>query len=698
MIHALHRSDLLDGVVSDIERVTGKTARRSGGRLRLCCPAHDDEQPSLSVWADDDGNVAVKCFAGCTTDDVCAAIDRTVADLFVRPLEPVRAVPAPVVPRGVTAPGKRPYVYVNADGSPAFRVMRIDTPSGKKVWQETPLGGGWAKTGPTEAMLVPYRLPELIAGVSHDATIYVVEGEKCADALANLGFIATTNPGGAGKWKAAWSHLFIGARVVILPDNDDAGRAHAESVAEALTGAALSVTTVTLPGLPEKGDVADWLAAGNGRLDFLTAVDMHATKPAAAPGKDISRTLSTPISTWGWPECADDMFYGPLGTMTHLLAEQSEADPAAIYSTLLTGVGAMVGRRPAARIGNTLHQLQLFTLIVGDTARARKGTSYSDAARVLRLISGQFMDGNEARNLSSGEGFIHRLRDPRADETDAPADKRLLVYLSEFSTALRNANRESNNLSGVLREAWDGGKLEVMTKADPMTATGYHLGLVGHITIPELQRELSETAQANGFANRFLMIGSKRPRLLSRPKEVPDDELMPYAMKVTSALSVARNRGGRTIEFSEAAWDRWDAIYTEVESRVFPNMVTQLVVRGSAYITRIAALHAVIDASPMVEPHHLDAGLALWKYSQDTVLHIYGDRIGDPVADKLLTALREAGQEGMSGRDIQRVFSNHLTADKLTQAAGLLTHFGLIEVHEVTKDRGGRPSMVYRAI
>lgn len=686
-------SPILEGVVSAIESATGRTARVQGGRHRLCCPAHDDHNPSLSVWSDDQGNVAVKCFTGCTTDDVCAAIGMQTKDLFVSEPKPLHAV-QPVKRQGVTTTNKVEYVYTDADGKPLYRVMRVDSPgAGKKVWQETRMGQGWSKTGPAENSLVPYRLPELLTGVLHDATIYVVEGEKCADALHHLGLIATTNPGGAGKWKERWAPYFNGARVIVLPDNDDAGRAHAETVTAALRPAACSIVTVTLPGLPEKGDVADWLAAGNSRLDLLTIVADATESPSAAtpePGKRVE----TKTSNWAWPVPDEGMFYGPLGDLTRILAAESEADPAAIYTTMLTGVGAMIGRDTCAWIGNSKHQLQLFSLVIGDTARARKGTSYSDAARALELIDPSFMSKNEVRNLSSGEGLIHRLRDPRADETDAPADKRSLVYLSEFSTALRNANRESNNLSGVIREAWDGGKLETLTRSDPMTATGYHLGLVGHITINELRRELSETAQANGFANRFLFIGARRPHLKPRPRRIEDDVLIAYTHPLRQALSQGRTR--RTIEFSEAGWDAWERIYAEIESAQFPTMVTQLVVRGSAYVVRIAGLHALIDGTTHIEPHHLEAAYALWRYSQDTVLHIYGDTVGDKTADTMLRHLRKAGEAGMNGREISKAFSNHLNADQLRASADYLSALGLIEVFEVS-GTNGRPSILYRA-
>jgi AAA domain len=112
-----------------------------------------------------------------------------------------------------------------------------------------------------EVRRVLYRLPELIE--AHESTpVYVCEGEADVENLRSLGLVATTNPSGAGKWRDDYSEHLRGRHVVILPDNDGPGREHAEQVAKALNGLATSVKVLRLPGLPEKGDVSDWIKAG----------------------------------------------------------------------------------------------------------------------------------------------------------------------------------------------------------------------------------------------------------------------------------------------------------------------------------------------------------------------------------------------------------------------------------------------------
>ncbi|HEU0215095.1 MAG TPA: AAA family ATPase [Stellaceae bacterium] len=126
---------------------------------------------------------------------------------------------------------------------------------------------------------LPYRLPELIG--DPDATVFIAEGEKDCDALGERGFVTTTNHGGAGKWRPEISRWLAGRHVVILPDNDEPGRAHARDVAHKLAGVAASCRILELPGLPEKGDVSDWLSAGGtaDELERLAAAEAEIDKP-----------------------------------------------------------------------------------------------------------------------------------------------------------------------------------------------------------------------------------------------------------------------------------------------------------------------------------------------------------------------------------------------------------------------------------
>lgn len=213
------------------------------------CPSHQDDHPSLSVSTGDDGKVLLLCRAGCETETVVKALGLTMAELFVRP--------GSSSPRIVAT-----YDYQDKDGRLLFQICRLEP---KEFRARRPVPGGWVwnLTGVPRLL---YRFPNLLRAAP-DEPIIVVEGEKDADRLADLGFVATTNCGGVGKWRSEYSEPLRGRRVFILPDNDEPGRKHARQVKSGLKDIA-AVLTIQLPGLPPKGDVSDWLDAG-GTADEL---------------------------------------------------------------------------------------------------------------------------------------------------------------------------------------------------------------------------------------------------------------------------------------------------------------------------------------------------------------------------------------------------------------------------------------------
>lgn len=146
------------------------------------------------------------------------------------------------------------YDYADENGEVLFQVIRYDP----KDFRQRKPDGSWSVKGVRQ---IPYRLADLVR--VENGTVFVVEGEKDADALWKMGIPATCNAGGAGKWSDEHSACLAGFDVVILPDNDEAGRRHGDAVAVSLRGKASSVSTLDLPGLPPKGDVSDWLSTGS---------------------------------------------------------------------------------------------------------------------------------------------------------------------------------------------------------------------------------------------------------------------------------------------------------------------------------------------------------------------------------------------------------------------------------------------------
>ncbi|TWH71289.1 hypothetical protein LX59_01572 [Azomonas agilis] len=156
------------------------------------------------------------------------------------------------------------YPYTDENGTTLYEVVRLE-PKGFR--QRKPDGKGGYEWSVKGVRQVPFHLPQLLAACSDDY-LYIVEGEKDVLRLESLGLVATTNAGGAGKWPKELTPHFRGRKVIILPDNDESGRNHADRVRGALAGVAAEVSVLNLPNLPLKGDVSDWLDAG-GTLEQL---------------------------------------------------------------------------------------------------------------------------------------------------------------------------------------------------------------------------------------------------------------------------------------------------------------------------------------------------------------------------------------------------------------------------------------------
>mgnify|MGYP000257921928 CR=1 FL=1 len=181
------------------------------------------------------------------------------------------------------------YDYTDATGALLLQVVRYDPKDFRQRgpdWQ-----GGWTWKGGAATAI--YRLPAIVEAIANGEPIYVAEGEKAADALAGLGLAATCSPGGANKWRAEHGAALTGAHVVILPDNDDAGRRHAAQVAASLADLAYSCHVVALPGLPEKGDPFDWIAAGGTVAqmeELVVAVAATETEPSEGVKDEAKQT------------------------------------------------------------------------------------------------------------------------------------------------------------------------------------------------------------------------------------------------------------------------------------------------------------------------------------------------------------------------------------------------------------------------
>lgn len=259
----------------------------AGGWVALC-PAHDDTEPSLKVDVGRDGRALASCHRGCSFDAIVGAVGLAKGDLFMpdrngsAPLAFRRPSPRPAVrptPAADSPKAARPersermrtwtvaksYEYVDANGGVVFVVDRYEPPAGphdKDFAQRRPGPTGWIHNldGIDERPM--YRLPELLDDLARERTILLVEGEKDCDTVRGLGLAAAAHMGGAAAWRPEYAKRLAGADVVILPDNDDPGRAWAAKAGESLVAEGARVRMLALPITTPKADVTDWVQAG----------------------------------------------------------------------------------------------------------------------------------------------------------------------------------------------------------------------------------------------------------------------------------------------------------------------------------------------------------------------------------------------------------------------------------------------------
>lgn len=274
--------------------------RKAGAGWSARCPTHQDKHASLSIGTGTDGRVLLNCHAGCTVEDIAAALGLKLADLF-----PPRPTPAPpLVPRIVAT-----YRYTDEAGQLLFECVRFQPKTFRQRRPDSAKPGAWV-WNLEGVRRVLYRLPELKAALAAGRTIFICEGEKDVDTLAEHGFAATCNPMGAGKWQSEHTGTLRDAvRVVVIADKDEPGRKHALAVATALHGVARCVKSIELPdrnGQPVK-DAADWFATG-GTADELRALvnaapDFAPTSAQTTQTGNVNVSVNTsPGEPWPTPK------------------------------------------------------------------------------------------------------------------------------------------------------------------------------------------------------------------------------------------------------------------------------------------------------------------------------------------------------------------------------------------------------------
>lgn len=382
----------------------------------------------------------------------------------------------------------------------------------------------------------------------------------------------------------------------------------------------------------------------------------------------------------------DDAYYGLAGEIVKTIEPHTESDPIALLLQLLSAVGNAIGPSPYLMLEADRHKPKLFCVIVGDTAKARKGTGLGWVKKIVNMADPDWQR-RCVSGLSSGEGVVHHVRDP-ADDDEHAIDRRLMVIESEFGAVLKVADRHGSILSSTVRDAWDDITLRTLNKNNPVISTNSHISIIGHITNDELRHLLCQSDMSNGFGNRFLWACVKRSKLLPLGGSLRDDDLIPLAQYLREAMMAAR-KGGRVTLDGEAI-NAWSAIYHSMAAKPPGGLIGAMCCRMETQLLRVAMIYALIDGGTVIRVKHLDAARALTNYCTKSVREIFASHTGNHVADTILREVRAVGR--LNRTQVRDLGAGHWSRGQIDEAIDILvTDHNVATIHE---DTGGRRKTV----
>jgi hypothetical protein len=721
----------------------GLDVRRVKDGYMSQCPTHDDPTPSLHL-TDKGDRTLLRCHAGCATQGIVLALGVGMRDLFNDGRRPsgnggplADPAPATLPTEDELAAG---VASLDADAATQAQLRRWRGWADPAILRR--LGIGRAKHG---RLAVPIRSGDgqLVGVTEYDpdparkgpksvstgtrnlfpapevvkaGELWLVEGEPDAVSAYTLGLLACSVPG-AAWWAGSRGHeaaerLRLRPRVYVLPDCDAPGREWAARAAADCAAAGIDARVVDLDPTRSDGyDLTDLLgdapSAPVARKYLKNRAD--GSQPVKVKGRPAHLEWPAPLEA--------DAFHGLAGRIVRAFDPHTEADPAAILVQFLAAFGNAVGRQTHYLHESNRHPCSLYVLIIGRSAKSRKGTSWGRVAAIMEQADPAWAADRIMGGLSSGEGLIFEVRDPvtervatngargSASEDDGEEededgngwvekvidpgtpDKRLLVVESEFSQPLRVMRREGNTLSANLRNLWDRGTGGAITKTTRTRTHDAHVSVIGHAVAEELRRELTSMDLTNGFANRFLFVCARRSKSLPFGGQLDDHDLMALSHEVAVAIEWASTLTGVSLDADAAML--WEKLYNAELGVERPGLIGSVTARAEAYVIRLALIYALLDGAAIIRPAHLRAALAVWRYCAASARFIFARTgTGVPDADKLLEALREAGERGLTRTELSAVTGRNWSRTRLSEALDVLLTGELVSRTEERPPRG----------
>src|ERR1700760_2424268 len=381
-------------------------------------------------------------------------------------------------------------------------------------------------------------------------------------------------------------------------------------------------TGITSPALPTLAEIER-------RTEDLLAQPPTAARPTPGPQPRPNQPQHSLRSIFD-----EYALYGLAGEVVRTLAPHTEAQPEALLLQLLAAFGNVIGPGPHCMVGPTRHALNLFVVLVGESSKARKGTSWNQIARLFEEVDPAWTENR----VTSARLTAHGLMALMGHQS---GDRRLLLLAAGRPAVLHTMGRSRSPLSPLLRSAWDGATLRLLDRDRPLHAGGGHLSLIGHITQREPAESLRRTETHNGFANRCLWACVQRSQCLPDGGNVSPEIQSTIARRLRLAVEWVQAQGELRFRRDPAAAELWNEHYS-ILSQARSGLSAAATGRAEAQVLRLSALYAALDRSPIIQLPHLQAALALWDYCSYSAGSLFGSSVADSVADRILEALQAA--------------------------------------------------------
>lgn len=455
-------------------------------------------------------------------------------------------------------------------------------------------------------------------------------------------------------------------------------------------------------GTPLPSDNMAPVDDGDPAANFESSTDLQTAEDATQMWLNEKKNEAAAWATSA-PVFDKEKLPGAIGQIVREYDTYTEADPVAVFMTIMTQLSALLSYEggPFLMVNNRPMRPNLYTLILGDTALGRKGTSYENAQQLMSMTPIATITHN---GVDSGEGLISLLSHAE-DETheDMQKTKQVFVHFDEYATFMGKGRAEGSTLHNHLRTAWSGKSLQNKTRDKKLEARDYSLSVVGHATYRELRNLLGENDIYGGSLNRNILVHSHRSKKLPNPPYLERDLLALWQTEINGALNRAMNLpvvlDGYPIVRSDAASRAWVKIYEDDSANEETEAVRAATNRILVQEQKMQLLLAVLDGRKEISAEDVNNAHMLMVYGLETARFLFNPvevQSLNPAQRKMLEALREAGEKGMTQTEITRgVFKGNMKSQAIKAHLDPLIKMGHVTKQSVRTQ--GATKHVFRA-